>query len=150
AFNCQDNQLAARIITRSNQVTYDDLWPAGEDVIEIVLDPTGVGVVPQDLLHIAVKANGAVITERGAPCLMRVGGHADWAGGVTAAIDDQSQPDRWTAEIRIPLASLGRPAPIFGINFARYQARLGEYSTWSGARRYLYSPVSLGNIQLAP
>ncbi|MBI4580526.1 MAG: DUF4091 domain-containing protein, partial [Planctomycetes bacterium] len=40
AFNCQDNQLAARIITRSNQVTYDDLWPAGEDVIEIVLDPT--------------------------------------------------------------------------------------------------------------
>jgi hypothetical protein len=54
------------------------------------------------------------------------------------------------AEIRVPLTSLGKTAPIWGINFARYVTRLGEYSTWSGARRYLYSPASLGNIQLAP
>jgi hypothetical protein len=150
AFNCQDDHLDERIVTQSNQVSYDDLWPTGEDVLEIVLDPTGQAVQPQDLLHVAVKANGAVITERGAPCLARIGGHGDWAGGVVAAVDNNSQPGRWMAEIRIPLTSLGKIAPVWGINFARYNARLGEYATWSGARRYLYSPVSLGNIQLAP
>jgi len=150
AFNCQDTRMADRIITQSNRVQYDDLWPAGEDLIEIVMDPTGEAVVPQDLLHVAVKANGAVITERGAACLARIGGHGDWSGEVVAAIDDRSQPDRWTAEIRIPLRSLGKLAPTWGINFARFNARLGEYSSWSAARRYLYSPASLGNIQLAP
>ncbi len=148
AFNCQDDRMGERIISHSNQVKYDDLWPTGEDVLEVVLDPSGSALEPQDLLHIAVKANGAVITERGAPCLARIGGHGEWAGDVTAAVDDHSVPGRWMAEIRIPLASLGKLAPVWGINFARYQARLGEYSTWSGARRYLYSPASLGNIQL--
>jgi len=150
AFNCQDDRLNERLISQSNRVLYDELWPAGEDLIEVVLDPSGEAVVPADLLHITVKANGAVVTERGAPCLARIGGHGDWPGEVVAAIDDRSQPNRWTAEIRIPLRSLGKIAPIWGINFARYQARLGEYSTWSAARRYLYSPSSLGNIQLAP
>jgi hypothetical protein len=150
AFNCEDDALAERAVTQSNQVRYDDLWPTGEDLIEVVLDPGGAALVPADLLHIAVKANGAVVTERGAPCLKAVGGHGDWPGGVTAAVDDRSQPGRWMVEIRIPLASLGKAAGVWGINFARYVARLGEYSTWSGARRYLYSPASLGNIQLAP
>jgi hypothetical protein len=150
AFNCQDDRLDSRIVTQSNRVSYDDLWPTGEDVLEVVLDPAGDAVVPQDLYHVAVKANGAVITERGAPCLARVGGHGDWPGFVTAAVDDKSQPGRWMVEIRIPLANIGKLAPVWGINFARYNARLGEYSTWSGARRYLYSPASLGNIQLAP
>lgn len=150
AFSCRDDRLSDRVITQSNRVQYDELWPAGEDLIEVVLDPAGSAVLPEDLLHIVVKANGAVVTERGAPCLTRIGGHGDWPGEVIAAVDDRSQPDRWTAEIRIPLRSLGKLGPIWGINFARYQARLGEYSTWSGARRYLYSPVSLGNIQLAP
>ncbi len=148
AFNCQDDRMDQRLVSQSNRLSYDDLWPTGEDVLEVVLDPAGDAVVPQDLLHIAVKGNGAVITERGAPCLARVGGHGDWAGFVTVAIDDRSQPGRWMAEIRIPLSSLGKLAPVWGINFARYHARLGEYSTWSGARRYLYSPASLGNIQL--
>lgn len=148
AFNCQDDRMNERLVSNSNRVSYDDLWPTGEDVIEIVLDPAGDAVVPQDLLHIAVKPNGAVITERGAPCLAGAGGHGDWAGFVTAAIDATSQPGRWMAEIRIPLSSLGKLAPVFGVNFARFNARLGEYSTWSGARRYLYSPASLGNMQL--
>jgi hypothetical protein len=115
-----------------------------------VLKAAGNAVLPQDLLHIAIKGNGAVVTEKGAPCLAKVGGHGDWPGEVVAAIDDRSQPDRWTAEIRIPLKSLGKTSPVWGINFGRFNARLGEYSSWSGARRYLYSPVSLGNIQLAP
>lgn len=148
AFNCRDDRMAERLVTQGNQVRYDDLWPTGEDLLEIVLDPGGEAIVPSDLLHIVLKANGAVVTERGAPCLAEIGGHGDWAGGVNAAIDDHSQNDRWTAEVRIPLRSLGKLAPIWGINFGRFNARLGEYSSWSGARRYLYSPTSLGNIQL--
>lgn len=150
AFLCRDDRMSQRIITQSNQIRYDDLWPAGEDAIEVVLDPAGSAIVPEDLRHIIVKANGAVVTERGASCLAAVGGYGDWPGEVVAAIDDKSQPDRWTAEIRIPLRSLGKLAPVWGINFARYHARLGEYSAWTAVRRYCYSPASLGNIQLAP
>lgn len=150
AFNCEDDRLPERRITRGNVVRYDELWPAGEDLVEVVLDPRGQALDPGDLLHIVVKANGSVVTERGTPCLASVARHEPWAGGVEAAVDDTSQPGRWTVEIRVPLASLPNPAAVIGINFARYQPRLGEYSCWSGARRYIYSPVTLGGMRLAP
>jgi len=148
AFNCQDDRLKERAVPRSNTVRYEDLWPVGEELLEVVLDPTGRAVEPGDVLHILVKANGAVIAEHGAPCLTHVAENKEWAVNVGAAVDDQSQKDRWTAEIRIPLSSLGKRPAVWGINFGRFQARLGEYSSWSGARQYLYSPVSLGNIRL--
>jgi hypothetical protein len=148
-FNCADDRLSERVVSRSNTVRYEDLWPVGEDLVEVVLDPTGRAVDPGELLHIVVKANGAVISERGTPCLAGVARHSGWPAGVTAALDDTALPDRWTVEIRIPLAALGNPATTWGVNFGRFQARLGEYSSWSGARRYLYSPASLGNMRLA-
>jgi hypothetical protein len=150
AFNCEDNRMSERTITRSNYVRYDDLWPVGEDLVEVVLDPTGKAVDPGDLLHIVVKANGAVISEQGFPCLNRVASHARWTGEVIAAIDDESQPDRWTVEIRIPLSALDERADVLGINFARFHTRLGEYSSWSGARSHLYTPTALGNMRLQP
>jgi|GEM_PF-414597 len=150
AFSCHDDQLAQRRVTASNYVRYDDLWPVGDDLVEVILDPTGKAVVPGDVFHVVVKANGAVITEKGVPCLRKVAPHASGAAGVIAAVDDQTQPNRWTVEVRIPLASLGQIAPVLGVNFARFQSRLGEYASWSGAQRYLYTPIALGNMRLAP
>jgi len=148
AFHCADDHLAERRVARDNVVHYDELWPVGDDLVEVLLDPTGRAVHSGDLLHIVVKANGAVVTERGVPCLAQVAGHSAWPANVIAAVDEQAHPDRWTVEIRIPLRSLGARAEVCGINFARFQPRLGEYASWSGARRHLYAPATLGNLRL--
>lgn len=148
AFFCQDDRLADRVIARDNFVHYDELWPTGDDLVEVVIDPTAKAGSPGDLLHIVVKSNGSVTCERGVPALARVADCADWPAKAIAAVDDRSHADRWTVEIRLPIESLGEYAEIFGVNFGRYLPRLGEYSSWSGARRYLYSPASLGNIRL--
>lgn len=148
AFNCTENDLAARQISRSNYVRYDDLWPVGEDLVEIVLDPTGQAVGPGDLYHIIVKANGAVVAEKGIQCLDRVAPASPWASGITAAVDDQFRPGCWTVEIRIPLDSLGKRGDVIGANFARLDARRGEYSSWTACRSHIYSPITLGNMQL--
>ncbi len=150
AFNCADDRLADRGISRNNFVVYDELWPTGDDLVEVVLDPGPNAVDAGDLFHIAVKANGAVITERGVPCLREVATHEPWSAGIIAAVDDQAQNGRWTVEIQIPLAALNRSSAIWGINFARYHAHSGEYGSWSAARRYLYNPITLGNIRLTP
>jgi hypothetical protein len=149
-FNCDDESLADRRISRSNYVRYDDLWPTGEDLVEVVLDPTNKVKHAGDLFHIVVKSNGAVVSERGVSCLGRVARCRRWPADVLAAIDDTSHRNRWTVEIRIPLAAFGEKAAVWGVNFARLNPRLGEYSSWSGARRYIYSPVSLGNMRLSP
>lgn len=148
AFACDDDKMADRRVTRDNQVRYDELWPTGEDLVEVVLDPRGQAVDSGDLFHVVVKANGAVVTQQGVPCLAQVARCEDWPALVTAAVDDQSRPGGWTVEIRIPLASLGPRASFCGVNFGRFIPRLGEYGSWSGARRHLYSPVSLGNMYL--
>ncbi len=147
-FYCADDRLAERQVTWDNRVRYDELWPTGDDLVEVVLDPTGRAAGPGSLLHVVVKANGAVLTERGVACLADVAPHAHWPAGVVAAVDDRSHPDRWTVEIRIPLSALDSPEAMMGVNFARFMPRLGEYSSWSGARRHLYSPVTLGNLYL--
>ncbi len=147
-FYCEDDRLAERRVAWDNHVRYDELWPTGDDLVEVLLDPTGRAVDPGALLHIVVKANGAVLTERGLGCLSDVAPHGDWPANVLAAVDDRSHPDRWTVEIRIPLAALDSRAEILGVNFARFLPRLGEYSSWSAARRHLYSPVTLGNLHL--
>ena len=140
--------MADRVIARDNFVHYDELWPVGDDLVEVVIDPTAQAASPGDLLHIVVKSNGSVTCERGIPALAGVASWADWSAKVVAAVDDRSHPDRWTVEIRLPLESLGSHPELFGINFGRFQPRLGEYSSWSGARRYLYSPASLGTMRL--
>lgn len=147
-FNCADDRLSERVVSRGNTVRYDELWPTGEDLVEVVLDPARKAVDPGGLLHFLVKANGAVISEQGAPCLADVARYSDWPAEVIAAVDDSSQADRWTVEIRIPLRALAARPGVWGVNFGRFNARLGEYSSWSGARRYLYSPASLGNLRM--
>ena len=145
-FNCEDDQEDDQGVSRTNYVRYDGLWPVGEDLVEVVLDPKGRAVGPGDLLHVLVKANGAVITERGAKCLELVAPHEAWDGDVAAAVDDRPDTGRWTVEIRIPLTSLGERGQVWGVNFARFEARRGEYSSWSAVPSNLFNPVTLGNL----
>jgi len=150
AFFCEDDEMAARHVPADNTVHYDELWPTRDDLVEVVLDPTATAGNPGGLFHVVVKANGAVITERGVPCLGNLAEHAPWGAGVVAAVDDRSHPNRWTVEIRIPWKALGPCGELFGINFARFLPRLGEYASWSTAERYIYAPVSLGTVRVAP
>lgn len=150
AFRCEDDQLGQRSIRRSNVVQYDGLWPTGEDLVEVVFDPTGRALSSGDLYHLVLKANGAVIAEKGVPCLEEVAPRADWPVRVEAQIDDRSIDGVWTAEIRLPLSAFPARAAVWGLNVARYHDRLGEYSSWSGAARHIYSPPSLGNMRFAP
>jgi hypothetical protein len=149
AFNCRDDDMGSRRIAASNYVRYDDLWPRGEDLVEVILDPTGGTGGVGDLYHILVKSNGTVVAERGFACLEQVAPYAPWPAAVTAAVDDRSRPDQWTVELRISRESLGTLAPIIGINFARMDARRGEYSSWAPASSHLYTPTALGNLILA-
>ncbi len=149
-FRCTDDESGKRVISRSNTVQYDGLWPTGEDLLEVILDPTGGALSPGDLYHIVLKANGAVVTEKGFPCLATVAPRSDWPVRVEARVDDRGESNAWTAEMRIPLSAFEEPAAVWGLNVGRYQARLGEYSSWSGAPRHLYSPSSLGNMRFDP
>jgi hypothetical protein len=149
AFNCKGNRNALTERTRSNYVRYDELWPRGEDLVEVVLDPTHQAVDSGDLYHLVVKSNGATITERGVPCLNPVAEHRPWPIDIQAAVAPGDQPGQWMVEIRLPLKDLGDPQRIWGINFARLDAGRGEYGSWSGARRYLYAPASLGSVRFA-
>lgn len=148
AFDCHDAPGVRRTIPRDNLVHYDGLWPTGDDLVEIVIDPTGEAVGPEDLLHIVVKLNGAVIAEQGFPPLRSVAACRAWPGRVRAAVDDRTHPDRWSVEIAIPLDALAPRRRLFGFNVARYNPWTGEYACWSGAPRHLYSPTTLGNMIL--
>ena len=67
-----------------------------------------------------------------------------WDGvwDVAAAIDARG----WTAEFRIPLATLRfdeRPERVFGVQFRRWVSRLGETSDWAPTPRTSNAQVSL-------
>jgi hypothetical protein len=150
AFNCEEPNPGGRRVSKSSFVEYDGLWPTGEDLVEVLIDPTGQAIGPEDLIHIVVKANGAAIAERGVACLKRVAPHDPIPVNLQAAVDDRSQPGRWMVELRIPYDLIdGDSAPVWGINFARYDAQRGEYASWTASPSHLYSPVFLGNMRFA-
>lgn len=149
AFNCEEQYPAQRDIAQTNFVRYEGMTPVGEDLVEVLFDPGATAVGPGDLYHLVVKANGAVVTERGIGCRPPIGANRHWPAEVRVGIDAKSAPGRWFIEIRLRWDSFGKDAkrqPYWGINFARLQSRLGEYSTWSGARWNVYTPTTLGNI----
>jgi len=151
AFNCLEQQPELRETAQTNYVRYEQMTPVGEDLVEIVFDPGGAAIGPGDLYHLVVKANGAVIAERGFGCRPPIGPHQPWPAEVRASVDARSLPDRWLAEIALKWSSFGPDIKRYawwGINFARLESRLGEYSTWSGARWNVYTPTTLGNLHI--
>ncbi len=70
-----------------------------------------------------------------------------WPCGARVTVNVQHAD--WVAELVVPLAAFGpeaRRSRVWGLNVTRLDARRGEYSSWSGARGYSYSPQSLGNL----
>lgn len=150
AVNCEFDGRSGRVISRHNRVVYDDLVPVGEELVEILIDPFNAGTrSPSDLYHVAIKPSGAYLTERGIAMSPPCGTSRAWSAQIEVAT--AIRDDRWTAELRVPLSSFPDAAvqrTIWGLNVTRYDASRQEFSTWSGAQRNAYDPLSLGNLYL--
>ncbi len=131
-----------------NYVRYEDLMPLGEDLVEILIDPTGAGTMSGDFYHIVVKSNGNPVFERGVRMTPPIGDVQPWPGLVPRC-EVAPTADGWSAEIALPISAFGEDAranPVWGINLARLEPVRGEYSDWARAPRYCYDPRTLGNL----
>ncbi|MCP4246581.1 MAG: DUF4091 domain-containing protein [bacterium] len=132
-----------------NFVRYDDGVPVGEELLEILLDPTNAGTrSTSDLYHVVVKPGGW-FCERGISTDPPTGEAGPWAVGLTVAV--QVHSDRWVAEVRIPIDAFGvrtTGRQIWGINVTRFDRPRQEFSNWSAAAQNSYDPLSLGNLAL--
>lgn len=151
AFNCREEHVAKLPNTGSNFVRYDGLLPAGDDLLEILIDPTNAGTgQPADVYHIVIRPTGAVLAKRGIKTGSGWGTVRFWPADVRVAPVLRPDKKTWAVEVSVPLSAFGRQARAgkrWAVNFARYQPRLGEYSSWSGARRYFYNTRTFGNLE---
>lgn len=133
-----------------NAIDYHDMIPVGEELIELLFDPLNAGTrSPSDLYHVIVKPSGAHLSERGIRFEPPCGTRRPWPADLRVAT--RMTDERWTVELRIPLAAFGDVAmdsAIWGFNVTRFDASSGQFSTWSGAVGNAYDPLSLGNLFL--
>ena len=150
AVNCEADSRTAPQQSRRKIVRYDDLVPVGEELVEILIDPYNTGTrSPADLFHIVVKQSGADLTERGIHVEPPCGAHEPWP--VDLEVATRVLSGRWCAELRIPLSAFGvstAERSVWGFNITRFDLAHQEFSTWSGAARNAYDPLSLGNLHL--
>jgi hypothetical protein len=133
--------------TAGNIVKYDDLMPVGEDLVEILLDPTNAGVQSDDLYHVVIKSTGVALFEKGVGIEPPIGASGPWPGALPQYAVARTE-DGWSAEVAIPLATFGPTANarVWGLNVTRLEPQRGEYSDWAAAPRYCYDPRTLGNL----
>ena len=151
AFHCiTPNQFAYQAAQR-NFITYDDRIPVGEELLEILIDPSnGRSSSPADIFHLAIKPTGAVLQERGIRANPQVGPAHHWPADIQVAT--RVEEDRWVAEVRVPLKDFGPGVSrrqSWAINFCRFDLAAWSYSTWSGAAANVYDPSSFGNMSFA-
>lgn len=151
AINAETKPNATAPVARRRSVRYEDMIPQDdEDLVEVLIDPLNGGTrSPGDLYHIVVKRSGVYLTEQGLAFDPPCGTRRNWPVDIDVAT--RALPDRWTAELRIPLAALGRGdarGEVWGLNITRWSAADQEFSTWSGAVGNAYDPLSLGNLIL--
>lgn len=139
-------------LTTRNTVDFDAMVPVNEELVAVLIDPLNVGTrLPDDVLQIIVKPSGSYVALRGVPDPDLPKPANRWDSGVGVATSMLN--DRWTAELRIPLAALGilpQESRTIGLNVLRYDKHREEVSTWSGARRNAYDPLSFGNLVTMP
>lgn len=151
AINAEAQPQSASTARRTT-MHYDDLIPVDdEDLVELLIDPVNSGTrSSNDLYHIVIKRSGVAQSERGITTSPPLGPRRPWIAEMEVA--SRASSDRWTAEVRIPLSSFGKPGPvhgeIWGLNVTHYEAAGQEFSTWSGAVGNAYDPLSLGNLLL--
>jgi hypothetical protein len=151
AFNCRDDRVETLSKSSSNFVRYDGMLPADDDLLEILIDPTNAGTGQAiDIYHIAIRPTGAVLIRQGVKTEAGWGSSRYWPADVRVAPTLRPSEKSWTVEVSIPLSAFSRAARAskrWAVNLTRYQRRLGEYSSWSGARRYFYNTRSFGNLK---
>jgi len=149
ALNCPIDSASGLPAEQRNFVRYEDGVPVGEELAEILLDPTNAGTrSPADLFHVVLKPYGW-FCERGIAADPPVGAHHPWASGLQTAV--KIHDDRWVAEVRIPLDAFGQHRQgrqAWGLNVTRFDLPRQESSNWSGAAQNVYDPLSLGNVAL--
>lgn len=130
-----------------NFVQYEDMIPTGEDIVEILIDPSNAGAhSPQDIYHLVFKQGGPIF-ERGVALDPPVGERTIWPADIRYA--SRRSEGTWTIEASVPRAALNDVPTgprIWGINFTRFDKRREVYATWSGARHNVYDPLSFGNL----
>jgi hypothetical protein len=146
ALRCREPNPAGMVVRRNNFVECRNLLTAGEDLVEILLDPGAGGKSAENLYRIVVKPNGTILADRGVRCEPPLGRVRAWPARIEAAVGATS--DGWTVELAIPLASFGEKnaARVWGLNFSRYATQGEESSNWAEARRNIYDPRSLGTL----
>jgi hypothetical protein len=138
----------AQPAARRSIVDYEDLRPAGDDLVELLIDPTGAATLSDDLYHLVIKSTGDPVFERGVGVSPPIGNVAPWPGRRPDYAVSMGEGG-WTAELAIPLSSLGPEAMrsgVWGVNVARLEPQRGEYSDWARAPRYCYDARSMGNL----
>ncbi|NLW87985.1 MAG: DUF4091 domain-containing protein, partial [Planctomycetes bacterium] len=150
AFRCFEPNPAGVISLNDNRLRYEQLMLVAEDAVEILLDPGASAKGVEDLHHMVIKPNGVTIMRRGIACQPPLGKVEPWPAAVTVATSHSV--DQWTAEIAIPLKSLGEAATqrLWRVNFARFSTQGGESSSWVPNARHFYDPRNLGTMILPP
>lgn len=131
-------------------VVHDDLVPVGEEVVEVLIDPSGMRTrSPADLFYMAIKPNGSDVTTRGVRFDPPCGEWSPWA--VELSLATRTTLGQWTIEMRIPFAAFGSeatPQGVWGLNITRFDAAGEEFSAWSAVSGSAYDPLALGNLYL--
>jgi hypothetical protein len=150
AFRCEEPDLGNLHALTTNQVHYDQLLCSGEDLVEIVLDPTHAAKGAQDLYHLLIKCNGVVVAQRGVATDPPLGASGPW--NVSPKLAVARQEGSWTVELAIPLEAFGPDAQskLWSVNFMRFATAGDEASSWAGEDRYFYNPATLGAMYLLP
>ncbi|MFQ5414021.1 MAG: hypothetical protein ACE5E6_06140 [Phycisphaerae bacterium] len=145
---CAAATNAGTATSNRNAVRYQDLIPVGDELIELLFDPLNARTrSPSDLFHVVVKPTGVNLTERGIAFDPPCGTRSVWAPDIRVAT--ARHPRGWVTEVRIPIDAFGPGAAThttWGFNITRFDADNHEFSTWSGATRNAYDPMSLGNL----
>ncbi len=151
AFHCITSRKFVHPAAQRNFIMYDDRIPVGEELLEILIDPSnGRSSSPADIFHLAIKPTGAVLQERGIRTDPQVGSARHWPAEILVATSVRE--DRWVAEVRVPLKDFGpgvNRRQSWAINFCRFDLAAWSYSTWSGAAANVYDPSSFGNLSFA-
>ncbi|HUN82149.1 MAG TPA: hypothetical protein VMV81_11650, partial [Phycisphaerae bacterium] len=131
----------------TSNIDYQDLAPVGQDLVEILLDPTNQGTRCEDLYHVVIGANGLGVFEKGVAVRPAIGRVQPWPGATPRYAVVRTDYG-WCAELAIPIEPLagGNRLSVWGLNIARVEPVSGEYSDWARAPRYCYNPRTLGNL----
>ncbi len=137
--------------TLTNFVHYSDGIPIGEELFEILIDPSNNRAsVPSDIYHIVLKPSGVALTERGVHAGLPIGPRDTWPADIQVAT--RRRAGRWVAEVSIPLKAFGPLADTtstWGVNFTHTRGHQREYTNWAEARWNVYNPTTLGNMSFS-